>query len=290
MIFAKLDVDITDHPKAIAAGPGPFGIWAWALAYCRKHELDGVVPAAALRQALGGRPENVEHAAALMSVGLFLVRADGDFTFANYAKKNETKDDVSRRRTETKNRVAKLRKTEKSRYICVTPSVTGSVTSALPSPVTVALVPGSGSDSGSGSGSVSSLSDPDPELPPPTASLLTEYVAEAKSGVRAVVPKAKRARSRATQTLIPLDWQPSGSDVAKLADEGHSDPVSHVPRFIDHWRSKGEMRADWEATFRNWVRGSTRFPSGRQVAGLARPGGPLIQSAVGRAWDPPEGL
>ncbi len=105
MIFAKLDVDITDHPKAIEAGPAAFGLWAWALAYCRKHELDGAIGIGAVRHALGGDPGNLALADKLVEVGLWANR-DGGWTVLNYASKNETKAGIAERRAADRARKA----------------------------------------------------------------------------------------------------------------------------------------------------------------------------------------
>lgn len=105
MIFAKLDVDITDHPKAIAAGPAAFGLWVWSLAYCRKHESDGDIPLVAVRTALGGSArENMRLAAKLVKVGLWADQDGHHFVFVNYAKKNETRHDIDARRTADRSR------------------------------------------------------------------------------------------------------------------------------------------------------------------------------------------
>lgn len=38
---------------------------------------------------------------------------------------------------------------------------------------------------------------------------------------------------------------------------------AEVERCIDHFRSKGERKADWEATVRNWIRNERKFAVGR---------------------------
>lgn len=64
---------------------------------------------------------------------------------------------------------------------------------------------------------------------------------------------------------IPHDWAPD----AKLMDWARQsrpdlnlDQV--VERFRDHWVAKGEARASWEASFRNWVRLERKGPEQRR--------------------------
>ncbi len=40
---------------------------------------------------------------------------------------------------------------------------------------------------------------------------------------------------------------------------GHINLADETDRFIDHWKSKGETRADWVAGWRTWIRNAERF-------------------------------
>ena len=97
MIFAKVDVDLSDHPKAYAAGVEAMGLWLWGLLYCRKHETDGAIPVAAVESALGGK-NNQELVHRLLGACLW-TKSKGIFLVLNYAKKNETKAQVTERRS-----------------------------------------------------------------------------------------------------------------------------------------------------------------------------------------------
>jgi hypothetical protein len=102
-------------------------------------------------------------------------------------------------------------------------------------------LPGSGSGSGSGS-------EPE-EQPPPLPSV--------------EAPPAKRRRQR-----LPEDWQPSETLLAFAADKCPTvDVAAQTDLFRDHWRGKGEVRDDWDATFRNWLRRAPGFAP--HTAGLA---------------------
>ncbi len=259
MIFAKLDVDITDHPKAIAAGPGPFGIWAWALAYCRKHELDGIVPIRALRQALGGRPENDVHAATLVAVGLFSVRGDGDFEFENYAKKNETKASIVKRRTETSNRVAKFRDVTQLKR--VTPSDLIRVTNTNVTDPCNAFVPGSDSDSDS-----DSVLRSDPDLPP-HVEIPPE---EAPSGVHMSPPRDPVVASYAAfayaagQVEAGAETFPTPTDLKDI--RALDTMIATYAKAIDGGPARGSGAIEWvrttSAAYRKAKALSARFERG----------------------------
>jgi hypothetical protein len=77
-------------------------------------------------------------------------------------------------------------------------------------------------------------------------------------------PSVGRAQKRRAQ--IRDDWKPTEADIAWQRQEGITDTAARreLPRFIDHWRGKGEPRADWSATWRNWLRRAGEFtPNGR---------------------------
>lgn len=68
-------------------------------------------------------------------------------------------------------------------------------------------------------------------------------------------PPAKRRRQR-----LPEDWEPSEILLAFAAKKHPAvDVVAQTDLFRDHWWSKGEVRDDWDATWRNWIRRSTDF-------------------------------
>jgi hypothetical protein len=69
--------------------------------------------------------------------------------------------------------------------------------------------------------------------------------------------KIKKESRRATR--LPSDWQPSEILKAWAFKERPDLEISTtIAKFVDHWRaapgSKG-VKLDWDATFRNWVRG-----------------------------------
>lgn len=72
-------------------------------------------------------------------------------------------------------------------------------------------------------------------------------------------PNSKEPRKRRTQ--IADDWKPSPRDIEWQRGEGIPDAVARreLPRFVDHYVSKGDVRADWSASWRNWLRRTSEY-------------------------------
>lgn len=77
-------------------------------------------------------------------------------------------------------------------------------------------------------------------------------------------PKQKgmgRAASAATPPPEFLEITPPMAQLA--AENGVSDIAGETEAMLDHFRAKGETRADWVATWRTWIRNSKRFGGSR---------------------------
>lgn len=74
-------------------------------------------------------------------------------------------------------------------------------------------------------------------------------------------PSAPSGRKKPRQT-IPHDWQPSDTGRQYAVRHGLSiaQAEAEAEKFRDHWLAKGEARADWEASWRLWVRKSREPP------------------------------
>lgn len=134
MIYAKVDVELRDHPKALAAG-NAMATWTWGLLYVRSKETDGFIPKAALRGAWVGSAEALKHAATLVQVSLWEA-VDGGWRICKYELKNDTKAAIAENKARVRERVTAHR---------------DRVRNALQTPAAAAFVPGSGSYSGSNS-------------------------------------------------------------------------------------------------------------------------------------------
>lgn len=79
------------------------------------------------------------------------------------------------------------------------------------------------------------------------------------------------------KTAIPdgLLWDVIPGDVRVLiGDEQSMSPdelEAETAKMVDYYRSKGERRADWVATWRNWMRSDFRKPRGSPSAPKDRP-------------------
>lgn len=83
---------------------------------------------------------------------------------------------------------------------------------------------------------------------------------------------ARVTRSPAAErgSRLPDGWQPSAADLDFCRQRRPDlDPVEVVDRFRDYWQAqpgaKGR-KANWSATWRNWVRNERQGPAGRHVA------------------------
>jgi hypothetical protein len=77
-----------------------------------------------------------------------------------------------------------------------------------------------------------------------------------KEGIEETFPPARKRASR-----LPNDWvlPPEYRDFA-LGEKFSSDHInSEAEKFADYWRGNGVAKADWLATWRNWIRRSSEF-------------------------------
>lgn len=82
--------------------------------------------------------------------------------------------------------------------------------------------------------------------------------AEAKLKVIESKPAAKPKRKR----ILPDSWEPT-PDHEAIAREQGVDLKAQAELFRDHYKANGESKADWDATFRNWLRRAREFSRGR---------------------------
>ncbi|GAB3372488.1 hypothetical protein [Amycolatopsis echigonensis] len=105
MPWFNVDDGFADHPKAIRAGNAALGLWVRAGAWSAKHLTDGFVPEEIAF--LHGTPTQ---AAKLVRTGLWRV-AEGGFQFHDWSddRRNPTRAEVTRRRSENAARQARWR-------------------------------------------------------------------------------------------------------------------------------------------------------------------------------------
>lgn len=69
---------------------------------------------------------------------------------------------------------------------------------------------------------------------------------------------AVATNSRTRGTRLPDEWMPSPEVVAQMRyDHPHVDLKAEHAKFVDYWHGragKDARKADWNATWRNWIR------------------------------------
>jgi hypothetical protein len=104
---------------------------------------------------------------------------------------------------------------------------------------------------------------------------------EKKEGTK---PKAKRD-VEASGSRLPPDWHPSAEDTLFCKTERPDLRPSEVAkRFYDHWIAKpgkDGRKANWSATWRNWVRNEKQQPAARGSAGA--PAGTVYDQSMAAA-------
>lgn len=116
MIYAGIDVNVITHEKALAAGIEAFGLWAWGMCYAQLHETDGRLPRLAVLSALAGK-RNAVHAKRLVDSGLWSVNEDGSWQIHNYRKKNQTSEEIRRKKDAAAERARAWRERVRTRDV-----------------------------------------------------------------------------------------------------------------------------------------------------------------------------
>jgi hypothetical protein len=73
-------------------------------------------------------------------------------------------------------------------------------------------------------------------------------------------PIAKSKRK--IKMSLPDSWEPT-PDHEAIAREQGVELKAQAELFRDHYKANGELKADWDATFRNWLRRAREFSRGR---------------------------
>ena len=107
-----------------------------------------------------------------------------------------------------------------------------------------------------------------PDSPPDSPKGIPEAEAEAEAEQPSSPDQTKpKGGSRKRAHQLPDDWSPSDE---LLAEQRTKHPNVNLERelekFRNHWRSKGETRKDWSATWRNWVIKAEEFGGGARAS------------------------
>ena len=102
---------------------------------------------------------------------------------------------------------------------------------------------------------------------------LEQRVAELEKKLRGEPAAPRPGRSRP----LPEGWQPQPCDL-DWAKEKYPDvnEAREREKFRNYWRSRGDLRKDWDAAYRNWIIKEHEFSEARPSP---RPGGPASRAA-----------
>jgi hypothetical protein len=249
-MWAKIDDKLCTHPKFVGLPLAPRGLWVTALSWSSMQLTDGHIPRSALRL-FGAQPRDARR---LVEAGLWEEDGDG-WRFHDWSDYQPSAWDVreSARKVRQERVEAGTRGgLKKARNRAKPASKTAKNSQQNRSPVPVPE---------------ESLRDSPSSVPPsdePGALVPLDQTAPAKADAR---PK-----TTSTGTRLPEGWEPERSDANLHVESGH-DPrwlSEQLASFRDYWAgcagAKGR-KADWEATWRNWIRRSTsdRRTNGRRA-------------------------
>lgn len=277
MIYARVDVNFGDHPKALEAGPVARDLWTWGLLYCRKHELDGVLPVSAVVSSTWGAGGNANRKVAdrLVSVGLWKA-CEGGWRILHYAEKNETRREIDERRAASRERQQRFAKRRRER---VNNALGPNEHDALqicqiqePEPYTRTIkgeIAREGAPPDLDSGFViPSVNTVDVFVTPDVAQAFAKGVSEA-TGTECTIPEGKPARD-----LIAACAKHSRMSGAELVDWTRSKALE--------WAKTGPPAVNpWK--FKDWLDGG-----GKARVALVRPNGRTVQP-LAKDWKDEDG-
>jgi hypothetical protein len=278
MSYLQLDDDLLNHPKFVRADrlapSSAVHLWLGLMSYCKRLLTDGVVPIDMLPRVNGPGPRWRGRALdALIEVGL-IERTETELRVHDFLEWNLSKTEIER-----KSAVRKLGRTKAAKHrpdgsdVGATserrrsdrlPDVVATSKrrrgDGAPDDIVVSNdvinLDARRSEPGRGRARKTETETetetyPDPPVTPPpvTVEASTQNASTSSAGVG----KNRKPKSR---TQCPLDFKPDGTTLAKATSLGFKPTVELETRegFIDWWRGKGLLMADWQATYRNWLR------------------------------------
>ena len=276
MAWFKVDDKLHSHKKSARAGVAAMGLWTLAGSWSADQLTDGFIPDYIAERLAPGASEQL--AKELVAAGLWVDDVyDGDtgWRFRDWTDYQPTRDDVEAQREVSRRRWAMrvdpdLRQALKERdgdrcrycgeevnwkdrrgakggtYDHVTPLSKGGDES-VDNLVVCCRECNAKKASRTASEAGMSLTDPGP-----TQVDSGSTKASRPDPSRPKEPTSKRA------TRIPDDWQPDDEpSLTSEADSAGIDLTRELARFRDYWQAQSGQRgrkADWQATWRNWLR------------------------------------
>lgn len=106
MAHFRISDDIEDHPQFMDLSDRAFRVWVYAEAWCQRHLTDGLIPA---RMAVELRRSSTKIVSEIVASGLFVVECES-YRLVGFLKHNDSRDLVSKRRAQKKERIDRWRK------------------------------------------------------------------------------------------------------------------------------------------------------------------------------------
>lgn len=256
-MWFKVDDAFPFNPKVVACPLEALGLWVSAGAWCAQQLTDGYVPRSVLPMLRGSEAI----ASSLVQAGLWFCFDDGykfhdwdeyqpsSLTARERRKQTSAKRAEAGRKGGVKSGLTRRNKTEKARSkreaIASDLLEANSRQAAKQNEAPSRPVPSIDNPLTSFGGAGGGDSD-EPHLP--------DVVADAPTTPAKTDPKRKT-----TGTRLPDGWFPSRTPGNENAEAGHDQAwLQHeLDRFRDYWAAQPGQRgrkADWDATWRNWVR------------------------------------
>ena len=221
MTWGKIDDQLAFHPKALAAGNEALGMWVRSMSYSCQMLTGGFI-SSEIVTAMGG----TKIAKKLVEAGLWLV-ADGGYQFHDWEKYQPCAETEKIKRERTRQARSEAGKMgANSRW------------NDKPKPKPMANDMANGMANGMANEWQNDAPEPEPEY----------------KEVVVVKPNNK--------TRIKSDWKPSpaGYEYAKKNAPGMNIDYE-LEKFRDYHLREDSTYADWDATWRTWVRNAIKFDS-----------------------------
>jgi hypothetical protein len=239
----RVDDTFPHHAKVMAAGNAAVGLWVRAGAWSMQQLTDGFIPTHVARS-LGSAAE----ARRLVDAGLWLL-VEGGYSFHQWGERQPLRSQVEADREAAKERMRVAR--EARRKTTVRGNSSQPTDERSP-------------DVRANTERTSDGVRVTPTRPDPTRT----SSGSTPPGDAAKPPPARRRR-------LPDDFLPTAEHI-ELAEQLGVNLRAEWAKFVDHWRSTGEAKADWPATLRNWIRRAAERSGGQVVPLHAANGQPIV--------------
>ena len=272
--FAKIDVGYFDNPKVGSVlDDHPLGVvfHLRAILYCRQHLTDGVFPVKFVARMVGASwcgEQCLEHCreqcdvCAVADAGLIQWSGgQAKATVHDFLKHQDSAEDVARRKDRGR-KGARGRWSSKDSNTDAASNATSTNTDASSTATSTAASNAQDSNKQCRGeerrGEIYSAA-----TAPPTSPQAGDDNATTGGHLIELPPPAK-PKTRRRRTAVPDDYAPT-IDMTQAATQEHPAIAALTQtqrtqwfeaerlRFIRHWQGKGELRASWDATWRNWI-------------------------------------